>query len=468
MKMEGRSSVGRPALQAAAARLLRHRNGPVLRSGILILPVRAASIVLAALVMLVLSRCLGPHDYGRYVYAISASYLVVILATLGLPMAGNRLVARYKARGQPGHLRVFLLWASVLILLSSAVFAAAAAALLWLGPAPLRVYAVDPAALFGLVAGVSLMRLASETTRALGWSVLSFAGEGILVRLATLGGIGALIAGYGGFGAGSAIAVTAASNLAVALGMIAAALASSPGPRPTSNGVLPRQSRVWLSMGAAMMATPVFYYVLSETDVLMIGFFLEPAAVATYQIGRRMADIVFLATDIALPLGTPRIAHYHTLRRWDGIQRVVDAINLAAVLPSLALFLGFAVTGPFVLRLFGPGYEAAYGLALFLCLAHLVDLSFGPATEILLMTGQHARTRSVNAVFGAANVALGAIAVPLFGLYGAVASTSFVSILWNAHFYRVAKRHCEVEPSMIVRAGALLAGARRPPASPGP
>jgi O-antigen/teichoic acid export membrane protein len=79
------------------------------------------------------------------------------------------------------------------------------------------------------------------------------------------------------------------------------------------------------------------------------------------------------------------------------------------------------VVGKPLLMLFGPGFDAGYPLLFLLVVGVVARASVGPAESLLVMTGHQVACAVVFAITLCVAVALNALLIPLYGLWGAAA-----------------------------------------------
>jgi O-antigen/teichoic acid export membrane protein len=227
--------------------------------------------------------------------------------------------------------------------------------------------------------------------------------------------------------------------------------------------LLPRRSRLyrgWLGVSTVMLVTPVYYFLLFETDAVTLGILAGPEDVGVYQVARRLAELVVFCAGAASSVGLPRLARAHAARQAERVQSTVDTMNGIALLSTVATVMGLVLLGPWALGLFGAEFAAGYPAMLVLALARLASLLFGPASDLLLMTGHHARLGKINLVCALANIALNLLLVPQLGVMGASLATGAALVGWSAWLYAVARRHTPIETCLLRRAPALLVAAR--------
>ena len=181
---------------------------------------------------------------------------------------------------------------------------------------------------------------------------------------------------------------------------------------------------MWLRVAAPLLLIDVFMVVLNYADILMVGMFLDPASVAFYVAASRTAGMVTFFTASIGALTGPRIAELNSQGRLDEVQELLRGITPWIAIPATLAALFLIASGPFVLPLFGEGFEVAWPALIILSVGNLVFCVNGPASLLLTMTGHQDMTAKVYAVAAVANVLLNAILIPRLGLSGAAIATA--------------------------------------------
>jgi O-antigen/teichoic acid export membrane protein len=119
--------------------------------------------------------------------------------------------------------------------------------------------------------------------------------------------------------------------------------------------------------------------------------------------------------------------------------------------PALAIAVIFAAFGPFVLGLFGPGFERGYAALLILTLGQLVSAFVGPVVNLLNMTGHQAVTARVLTASATLAVVAGLLLTQAWGAIGTAVAFSAATLLWNARLAVFLVRKLEVLPSFLRR-----------------
>ncbi len=425
-------------------------------NGLFAVVCRIVGTGLVTLSVLVMARLFGAADYGRLALFFTLGFAVVLVATVGLPLAACRLIPRYERLGQPGRQLGFVVASLVTATGLGGVLTVGLVSVLDLLGRHAVLAPFDWAAMILYVIGVAAIRVLSEVARAFGRPTVAALADTVMVRSVVLVGIAVVVLATGELVVGGALWLFAGAHH-----LAAAALLAVVGRRLSWR--LPRQVdrrwlrafrwrvRVWLSLGASLMVTPLFYFVLFETDMIVLGLFRPPAEIGLYNVARRLAEFMQFASHAIVPILLPQIAHAYARREYRRIQRVADLANGLAVAPAMILLVLLALLGPWVLGWFGPGFAAAYPVMMLLCLARLIDILFGTATEVLAMSGQQRTVSRIGLRFGIVNIAANLALVPPFGATGAAIATGVTLIGWKTAIYLACSRSVPVETCLPLR-----------------
>jgi O-antigen/teichoic acid export membrane protein len=225
---------------------------------------------------------MGAEEYGRLAFLLSGSFIIVLFAGLGLPTASNRLVPRYLARGRVEAAGHYLVLGLAVVALTAAAGGAAFAVAMSLLPGIFGEYRFPVLAIIGLVVTVALMRFVSESSRGFGLSLAGFLAESITVRFLLLAALLTYLAAGLPLAAGPALNLyVAAQALAVVIVLVLVARQVRLGRRSLRRRPW-RLYRAWLGVSFVMLVTPVYYFLLFETDIVLLGILAGPYEVGLY------------------------------------------------------------------------------------------------------------------------------------------------------------------------------------------
>lgn len=446
-----------PALTRLFARLgVEHRY--ILVNGAGVIVARAGGAALIMLITVLITRALGAEDYGRFAFLLSVAFLAVLFGGLGLPVAANRLLPRYRQREGTAAAAAgqFLMLGAVIVFIGSLIAAVlaveairtltTAAALL---PFPLWAIAL-------YVSATAMISFLAPACRALDRPTTAALVDNIYPRLIILAGIGIFAVAGWALTLDSVLVLWGIAGWGTVAIALVAILRHPEVVGAAGRRLRARRLRVWLSLSTTMMITPVFYFVLSETDILCLGFFSDPAEVGLYNVARRLAELMQFAYIAVNTLLLPRIAAAHAARDPARMQAIVDTMNALVLIPATLVLVVLAGGGRWVLALFGPEFTGGWIVVLVLVVPRFIDLVLGPASEVLMMTGDQRRVARINIAAGLANLGLNLLLVPAWGAVGAATATAVTMIGWKSVLYVLCRRRMEVQPCLLARLGTVL------------
>lgn len=190
-------------------------------------------------------------------------------------------------------------------------------------------------------------------------------------------------------------------------------------------GFIGRPSReaigLLLRSGAVLLPTTLSVWSLTLADRLFLGQWVSAAELGYYDIANKIAGLTYVAmapiytawTPLALAMQHQPLAHVRYVRM---------ARYLVAGVLAIGLFLGlFAIEILIVLT--RPAYFPAAPYVGFLAYMHVFS-AFGTVFTVGAMMGKQLRQVSAGVLLGAlVNIALNAVLIPQFGLWGATAAT---------------------------------------------
>ncbi len=399
------------------------------------------------LLHLLLARSMGPGEYGAYVYVVTWAATLAIPVGLGLPTAAVRLVAERLASGAWAELRGFLRrsW-QLTALVGTAVAAAVALTIVALAPrldAGLRAPALWGVWLIPLLA---LLSLQAGASRGAGGVVVALAPDRVARPLLLL--TGALVAANAG-------GLSAVTMVRITLGVLAVLVAAQLAgfvrtvPRQAVRGEAAYATAGWLRIALPMMFTSAFLVLQNQSDILLIGLFLDRTEVGLYNAASKTAALVSLSLVAVTTIAAPTFAAAHATGGRGDLQRAAARAAHLGFWPALAAAVGLLAFGGPLLRLFGASFVAARLPLTVLVGGQLVNAAAGPVGYLLAMTGYQDDNARVFAVSALLNLGLNALLIPAFGLVGAATATALTMVLWNVWLHALTVRRLGVWGSVL-------------------
>lgn len=181
--------------------------------------------------------------------------------------------------------------------------------------------------------------------------------------------------------------------------------------------------RTW-SVGSRGTVSVVLVFLLLKSDLFLIQYFIDEAAVGTYRVAVNFADMMQRLPDVAGAVLLAKVVREEDTGRLS--LRVARGILAFSLLAALGLWL----LGPWLIALLFPAYTAAYAPLLWL-LPGLIFLGVGSVFNTKLAgMGYPPITQWAPGVAFVANLLLNAYLIPRMGLEGAALATSLSYALW--------------------------------------
>lgn len=419
-----------PAIASKAARLLDNADdlAAVFRGAASVMAIRIAGAGITFASMVLLARWMGAFEFGIYAYVWTWVILIGTMAPLGLNTSILRFVPEYMARKRWPRLWGILIRGHLMVLGATLAAAAVSAVVLMAITPYMDAYYLAPFAV-ALVAMplYAMMDMQEGTARAFGWVTLAYIVPYVMRPLLLLGGIGVLVlAGLSPDAITALLAISAACVIAMttqAIILVRSIKRTVPRAKPRFH------SAYWLKVSAPMLVFEGAYLLMSSTDVIMLGQLEDPAAVATYFAAARTASLIGFVYFATAARAVPKFSEINASGTHEDMQSFLDGLNRMSFWPTFLGAVALILVGPYVLMLFGEGFEDGYLILCLLAIGYIARCTMGPLEYLLSMTGK--QMIATWTICGAAllNVALNAVLIPELGTLGAAISTITAMII---------------------------------------
>jgi O-antigen/teichoic acid export membrane protein len=392
-------------------------RGEASRMSLTAFVIRVISAAIAFVSQVLLARWMGGFEYGIFVLVWTAMVIVGSIACFGFHTSVIRFIPEYRDKGMLSELRGVLLTSRLLVLLLSTGLALVAMAAVWLASDRIEPYYVLPFIL-GLfcVPMIALSDLLQGVARAYSWGISALAPTYITRPVLILAFMaGAIALGYpptAEVAIWSAILGTYVTTIVQLVETTADVDAKLPsGPRTI-------HLRTWIMVSLPIFLIEGFSFLLTNADVLMVGFFLPPDEVGIYFATVKtlaLVHFVYFAVKAGVAQRYSQFAHGDRERLAEFARETVSW----TFWPSLLMGVAVLLIGDFMLQLFGPGFEAGYPLLFPLVFGVVARAAVGPSESLLTMSDHQNICAVIYAVTLVVNVALSLFLIPRFGLWGA-------------------------------------------------
>ncbi|MBB4571447.1 O-antigen/teichoic acid export membrane protein [Rhizobium leucaenae] len=423
--------------------------------------IRIAGAALAFVSQIVLARMMGRFEYGVFVFVWVLMILFGNLACLGFPTAIIRFLPQYDASGDHDAIRGVTATARRFVLAVAGGLALIGMAALYAFSGMVEHYYVMPIFL-GLIAVpmIALGDVLDGTARANHWPVMALSPT-FLIRptLILLFMLAAVLSGAAHSAVTAMAAALAAAFFTVCCQYLAVTLRLR---RHYPNGPKKIEFNAWFAVAFPVFLVEGVGYLLTNSDVVVVGIYLDPAEVAVYFAAAKiMALVHFIYFAVKAAIG-PRFAAIIAENDREKLAAFATEATRWTFFPALAVGLAVFAAGQFLLSLFGAAFTEGEVVIAILLAGVLAKALVGPAEVLLLMADRQMLCVYLYAAALVANIGLNVALIPHYGIEGAaVAAASAMTI--EAVLLHIAVRRAfgivlfalSRQPAMLATKGAL-------------
>jgi O-antigen/teichoic acid export membrane protein len=411
--------------------------------------VRLIGMAIIFVNQVLLARFLHVENYGRYIYVITWLNLVSIVAVAGWDNAAVRFVAQYKTRSQWGLLRGIIWRSQQMVFLNATSFACLGAIVLGLlGDRLNRDLQIAFWYACLLLLPIAFLNVVGAIFRGTGHIAGSRWPEEIL-RPSLLAALVILcfLAGFRPVSATLTLAANLTATLVSLSILIGSVRAFSRGHLQNHNPVFEMES--WWKVAVPLMFMAAVQVVLSQTDVIMLGFLSGTTEAGIYAVSCRLAALTYVPLEILNLAAAPLIASYFTAGEHNRLRRLTTVIVRVVAVTAVPLYVMLLVCGRILLQLFGGEFLSGYWPLVVLASACLVNALCGSVGLLLIMTGYERKAAAIMGTAALLNIIMNVVLIPLYGTVGAAISTAVSMVAWNlAMLYQVIRIH-HINPSIF-------------------
>ncbi len=212
------------------------------------------------------------------------------------------------------------------------------------------------------------------------------------------------------------------------------------------------QTKYWISSSVPMLFITSSAYIISQTDIIMLGILGDINKSGIYSALSRVSEVsVFFMAAVNF-VAAPLISEAYQKQSMKKLSTIVWKSTIISSALALLSFIIFVSFGDKLLGIFGGDFTVGYYALVILTIGHLANTTTGPVGIILSLTGNQFYAAKIMGMSALANVLLNYLLIPEYGLIGAALSTMTSTILWNVLMLLKVKLELKINPSII---GAL-------------
>ncbi len=387
------------------------------------LAIRIAGAAIAYATQVLLARLLGQTEYG--VFALVWVWILVLghLTPLGFAQAACRFVPHYHVRDEQNLLRGFLRTGAITVALLSLAMALLCGVALWLA-APLldSVYLLPLAIALFVFPLFALQDYVENIARAFNWTILAIAPPFVIRH--SLIAMGVLGVYFWQIPMSAALAIGVVFFAILVSLLIQTAFVWMRVRKKVPAGPHSTRMREWFRTALPLVFVEGTLVLFSNADILILSLFVEPATIAVYFAASRILQLVGFVQYAATVATAQRFAALNAV----GDRTALSALAVSTTRLTLAVSLSAALTiyllAPYLLALFGDGFDIALPVLTILMVGLIVQAFAGPGEDLMNMLGEERACAIAFVASLVLNIGLNFALIPPFGIVGAAAATT--------------------------------------------
>jgi O-antigen/teichoic acid export membrane protein len=378
-----------------------------------------------------LARRLGAEALGLYALGMSIVGFLGLFNAVGLPTAAARFVAEYSTRGEFARLGGFLRGGLALLTVGNLMLGVM---VLVVGPWVAVHFYHAPALssyfwafalimLFGVLTGFLGQVMAGYRDVARRTAITHFIGTPVNIAIAVL-----LISL--GFGLGGYLAAQVGSALLV-LGLLAVSVwRLTPVEARARGRSAPVEGRV-VAFSAVAFGIAAVDFALSQTDKIVLGYYLAPKQVGIYATAMTLVSFVPIALQSVNQIFSPIIAELHAGGNRFLLQRLYAALTKWIVILTIPLALTIAILARPLMGIFGPSFLPGAVVLAIGATGQVINCAVGSVGFLLLMSGHQMEMIKIQATNAGLMIGLSLLLVPRLGMTGAALASAITLATTN-------------------------------------
>jgi O-antigen/teichoic acid export membrane protein len=203
----------------------------------------------------------------------------------------------------------------------------------------------------------------------------------------------------------------------------------------------------WRSASLLLFSVAVCQAILSQVDILLVGFLMDTADVGLYAVASRIATLVTFGITTVNAYLAPQIAYLYAKGERMALQDMVTMVARGVFLYTIAAALILLLCGRWILALFGAEFVQIYDVLQVLIVGQLLIGMCGPVGFLLTMTGHQRDALYAIGSSAVLAVVLNLALIPGLGLYGAAIATVIAIAFRSAALGALVLRKLSINPT---------------------
>lgn len=393
------------------------------RTALIAFAIRIISAAVAFVSQIILARSMGSFEYGIFVFIWVFVIIAGNLSCLGLHTTVIKFLPQYETQNDNSHIRGLTLTTRVFAIIIASIFALIGVGSVFFFENSIPDYYLTPIILGGCALPmIALGDVLDGTSRANNWPIIALSPTFIIrPGLIILFVLGAIMVGYE---ANAKIALLCALAASYTTTLAQFIIVTYKLRNRFQRGAHEWEIKKWVGVALPIFLIEGFYYLLTNADVIIVGFFLSPERVAVYFAAAKTMALVHFIYFAVKAGAAPRFSALYASGDLQALDRFVKQTARWTFYPTIAMGAVVMAFGQLILSMFGEGFVEGYAVMAILLTGILAKACIGPGEVLLSMAGQQKICTIIYAFALATNLCLNFSLIPIYGILGAASATA--------------------------------------------
>lgn len=190
-----------------------------------------------------------------------------------------------------------------------------------------------------------------------------------------------------------------------------------------------------LLLGQSMML------IMGKVDLLMLANMSTQESVGVYSIAVKVSMLAYIGLMAINSIAAPKFSELYSSGKLEELKKIVQQSTKAIFWITLPVVLIFIFFPGMILSLFGAEFKAAVYCLLILSFGKMFSAISGSVGTLLQMSGKEVFFQNVLIASALLNVVLNYILIPIYDIDGAAVASLISNLFWNILMVFYIKKH---------------------------
>ncbi len=401
--------------------------------------IKIGGMLVAYVLAMVITNNYGANFFGQYVTALLLLEILSIISRLGIDTSVVRFFSSFNIAGQVVSIKKLYAKASLILLLSSSVFASAT----YFFSSEISEVLSTKAMYIQLVSLVLvplvMFYLNAQALR--GFKKISYFTFFNTVALPFGALIFLLIGNYLFNDADVPLYAYMISVLIMSLLSFIIYFKNIPKGNESSKKETVFKTSNLLKVSFPLLLGQSMMLIMGKVDLLMLANMSTQESVGIYSIAVKVSMLSYMGLMAINSIAAPKFSELYASGKIDELKKIVQQSTKAIFWITLPVVLIFIFFPSMILSLFGEEFKAAIYCLLILSLGKMFSAISGSVGTLLQMSGKEVFFQNVLIASAILNVVLNYILIPIYDIDGAAIASLISNLFWNILMVFYIKKH---------------------------